>query len=458
MSLAVPTRRRLVREPAARADRPSSVTRAAWRRAASSLGLQTLGIGLGMGLQLLLARALGVAAFGQFAYAISLLGALHVLAKLGLDSVSWRFIAEYRATRHWALLAGFVRASRGAALAAGTLVGVASAALVALAAPRIGGSLAAVLGVACLTLPAYVFHQLQVAQLVAWRRPAAGYAPPLLVRPLLMAAGVGALMVWRGSQRGAVTAAEAMGINFAVLGLTLAMSQALWRAVTPDLARRGPRQYDWRKWATTTAPMWGTSCLGLAAENLDVLLVGAFRNTTEAGIYAMASRLARLLNLGLMSASAATIPLSAELLASGRRNELQRVVRQAAAGLAAFAIPTALALALSGRWLLSWLGPEFSAGYPVLALLAAGQLVNSLTGSCGQLLNAGGHQGAVFRLNFAASAANALLLLALTPTLGMMGAALAGCLTMTSWNLILAREARQRLGIDSTLLAWWRTR
>lgn len=457
MSLAVPTRRRRVRTPLARPDRSPGVTRAAWRGAASSLGLQSLGIALGMGLQLLLARALGVAAFGQFAYAVSLLGALHVLAKLGLDSASWRFIAEYRATQRWALLAGFVRASRGAALAASAVIGSASAASIAMAAPWIGGSLAAVLGVACLTLPAYVFNQLQVAQLVAWRRPAAGYAPPLLLRPLLAAAGVGALFAWRGWQRGAVTAAEAMWINFAALGTIVAVSQALWSAVTPGLVRRGPRQFDWRKWTATTAPMWGTSCLGLVAENLDVLLVGAFRGTTEAGIYAMASRLARLLNLGLMSASAATIPLSAELLASGRREELQGVVRHAAAGLAAFAMPTALILVLCGRWLLSCLGPEFAAGYPVLALLAAGQLVNSLTGSCGQLLNAGGHQGIVFRLNVAASTAHALLLLTLTPTLGMIGAALAGCLTLAAWNLILAREARRRLRVESTLMALWRT-
>lgn len=456
MASAVVSRRRKAPRPTPQAaDDPTPAARSVWRGAASSLGLQSLGVALGMALQLLLARALGVDAFGRYAYAVSLLGMLHVVAKLGLDNASWRYIAEYRATGRWPLLSGFVRASRLAATGASLLIGGIGAACVALSGGYLSPELRGVLFVACLTLPPYVVNQLQIAQLVAWRCPAAGYAPPLVARPLLVAAFVGGLLLWRGQGPGSLTAAEVMGLSLTAFLITVGVSHALWMALTPKRARRAPRDYRLWEWASASAAMWGTSCLGLAGENLDVLLVGLFCGTTQAGIYAMASRLARLVNLGLMSASAATIPLAAELLAANRRDEVQRVARHSAMGLAAFTIPIVALLVTGGRWLLGLLGPEFAEGYAVLVILSVGQLVNALTGACGQLLNAGGQQGLVFRMNLVASAVNAALLLALTPTLGMTGAALAGSLTMIVWNLVLARESRRRLGIDSTLRAAW---
>ena len=61
-----------------------------------------------------------------------------------------------------------------------------------------------------------------------------------------------------------------------------------------------------------------------------VLMIGAFRDTAEVGIYAAASRLAEMVGFGLVAVNLGSAPLISELHSQGRHRELQRMLRAAA--------------------------------------------------------------------------------------------------------------------------------
>ena len=73
----------------------------------------------------LLARLLGVADFGLFAYALAWLDLLAMIGLGGLDSAALRFVPEYDTRQQGALLRGFLRTSARFAIIAGVVLGLA---------------------------------------------------------------------------------------------------------------------------------------------------------------------------------------------------------------------------------------------------------------------------------------------------------------------------------------------
>src|SRR5262245_38021399 len=75
-------------------------------------------------LQLAFARLMGVAAYGEYSYALSWLVLIALLATLGLDSALLRFLSSYRARAEWSKLRGLLVFGYGAGMACGIGAGV----------------------------------------------------------------------------------------------------------------------------------------------------------------------------------------------------------------------------------------------------------------------------------------------------------------------------------------------
>ena len=88
------------------------------------------------------------------------------------------------------------------------------------------------------------------------------------------------------------------------------------------------------------------------------------------------------------------------------------------------------------------------------AILAAGNVINALSGSVGYLLVMSGHERLVARVFAAVAALNIVLNTVLIPRIGAPGAATATAVSMALWNLTLIVLVRNRLDINSTVFAW----
>ena len=116
---------------------------------------------------------------------------------------------------------------------------------------------------------------------------------------------------------------------------------------------------------------------------IDVLMLGWLRDTTEAGIYVIVARIAGLVTLPLTAVNMAFAPTIAALHARGERDRLQSTVTMTSWWITLGALAIALPLfAAAGFWL-SWFGAAFVAGAAGLQIMLCAQLVHGLTGSIG---------------------------------------------------------------------------
>jgi O-antigen/teichoic acid export membrane protein len=144
-------------------------------------------------------------------------------------------------------------------------------------------------------------------------------------------------------------------------------------------------------------------------------------------------------------------PQGSRLYAAGNLDSLQKAVTSTTrlkflGGLVALAM-----LTIFGKTILSWFGPEFASGYPILLILAASQLLLAAVGPIDILLILTGHQKQCL-IVFSASLPAALLLNhVLVPVFDATGAAISALLTALFWNIWLGRIVVRQLGIRPSI-------
>ena len=93
------------------------------RGAASAFVINVLTTGLAFVTQILLARFLGPAGYGIYAYVIAWTTVLALCATLGFETGMLRFVAAYRARQQWSLLRGILRYALRRVSLAGLVIG-----------------------------------------------------------------------------------------------------------------------------------------------------------------------------------------------------------------------------------------------------------------------------------------------------------------------------------------------
>lgn len=417
------------------------------RGALGSFAIRVGVAGVAFGLQLFLTRLLGADAFGTYVYALSWITFISQAGVLGFDTASLRFVAAHQAREEWDELRGFLRRSVQVAV----LLSLALAALMAFVVwalrARLAPELLAPLAVASLLLPLVALLQVAVSQLQALRRVVTGQGVQGVLRPLLIAAVLGGMVLAGGARPTALTAILA---NAGATAVACGLGWLSLRRALPAAVHTARAVYRTRAWIATAVPLFLITAAQMLLSQTDVLMLGAMRNTTDAGVYAVASQLATLITFAIMAANTIVAPMIAALHAQGRRAELQRVLTLSARGVLAYAIPVVLVLLVAGRWILGLYGPAFVAGYLPLLVLAIGQVAIAVCGSVGFLLTMTGHEGVATRAIGLSALVNVVLNLALIPSLGLVGAAIATSIATTMRSLVLTRQVHRLLGYDAT--------
>ena len=172
-------------------------------------------------------------------------------------------------------------------------------------------------------------------------------------------------------------------------------------------------------------------------------MAGIYCPPADVALLGQARRLLLVLQLPVQMAVLAVLPLAARLYAEGRLEELERIVRRAAASAALFAVPVAVVfLAVPGLILSLLFGEFYRQGAPLLVALSIGQLIAVHNGIAGYILIVAGRQRAVVLAN--------ALTAALMMIVGSIAAAQGGVLGMSIASATI-------LAGQSTL-EWWLAR
>ena len=406
--------------------------------AVGTVGTNLGGTALRFVTQVILARWLGAATYGQFVIGRGWGELLAKVPNRGYQMTSVRYLPRYEAEKEWSLFRGLLWMSRTETLLIGLGLSAVSISIYLVTAGTADPAIIAGLALA----PALAMVTTTRSLLQGVHRYVPATALTELVQPVLFAAAVGALVLF-----GTVSAATALWIYVATMIAIAVMESAMLRQAMPGEARDVPRRFDRRRWVETARPMFvaqlAIATLGLA----DVLIVGLILGPVDAGLYAVATRVAvmgRVVNSGLESVVAPRIADAWTRRDSGTiQATIDRAIRTSMLPTLGFVLIASI-LAVP---LLSIFGEQFVDARVVLWILLAGNVANAVTGPSGYVVALTDSE----RVYAVVMAAHAVALVAVAPVAaragGITAVAVVQSLVTVSWNACMVVLARRRLGV-----------
>jgi O-antigen/teichoic acid export membrane protein len=419
------------------------------RGAAGAFSIKIAGTAISFLAQLVLARVLGVESYGVYAYVLAWTTLLALLATLGFQQGLLRFVSAYVAQEKWGLARGVARYAQTRAVMAGAAVTAVGTALIVGFEDHLPTELENAWLFGLIMVPVLALLHVRASLLRAFGKVLAALAPNLLWRHMFVLIGVGTLGI---IHPGDVRAPLAMAVMLGGTVVSLAIASWLLRGARPEAMASIPVAEERPVWLSATRFMLLIAAAQVLMERADVLLLGWFAGTTEAGIYSIAHRIAMLVTFVLTAVNIIFAPTAAALYAQGDRSGLQTLVTMTAWWITGSALAIALPfLVLTGFWL-GLFGDAFVAGSSALRILIVGQLISAMAGSVGYLMMMTGQERQAALIILGATAANLVLNLLLIPLFGMEGAAIANAATLAAWNVAMAIFIWRKLDVVPSIL------
>jgi O-antigen/teichoic acid export membrane protein len=397
--------------------------------------------------QIVLARWMGATDYGIYVLVWTWVLVLGGLSHLGLSMASIRLLPEYRETGETNLVRGLLRGSRLLALGVGTVVAGLGFAGLMLFGERLDHPLLLPAYLALVCVPMFALTDIQdgIGRGRGWM--AAALAPPYILRPLLVLIAMAAAHAYGLPMRATTAAAAAIVATWiTALVQTLLVQHRLKTEV-----EAGPRQYDFRRWLKTAAPLLVIYACDLTLQNADILILSAYLTPAEVGMYFAAAKTMSLILFVHYAVGSAVANRFSALNARGDREALKTFVRDAVHWTFWPSLAAALVLLALGKPLLWLFSPQFTEAYPVMMVLVVGFLVRASMGPAEFLLNMLGEQMLCAAVLVVAAILNVALNFALVPHYGMMGAAIATSTSLTVAALMNFVVARRRLELEVSI-------
>ena len=422
-------------------------TRGAARGGLANMAGAALAGGTGVVVTWVVARALGAEQAGAFFAATAAFVLAGGLAKLGTQTGLVYWPARLRATGQEHLLGACLRTGLSPVLALSGVLAVAMwlgapaiARLTAADAPHVVAEHTAGLRVLAVFLPLQVLTD---ALLTATRGYRAMRPTVMLDRvlrstlQLLLVGAVGVSALWMTATLPTFALAWAAPyLPVAVLaGVALRRIYRQGRtteARSRRAERRGLRRDFWR----FTGPRAVASVAQLALQRVDVLLVAALGGLAAAAVYAVAGRFVVLIQFANQGISQSVQPRLAEALSTGDRATANHLYQTATGWLVLVTWPINLLVILFAPVYLGLFGDAYTAGVPVVVVLAGAMLVATGCGMVDMVLAMAGRTSWNLINVLVALAVTIGLDLLLIPAYGALGAAIGLACAMVVNNVL----------------------
>ena len=402
-------------------------------------------MGVGYVVKVYVARVLGAELLGEYALGMTLVSLTQLVGCLGLNGAAARYVAIYNGNGRYDDLRGFLTRSVGVVLSFNLVLSIGLLfrgqwlAQHLYHAPYLGHyiSFFAVLTVLG-ALNVFYCQVLAGFKDIAKRTIITNFVGTTLVSALTVA-----LLALGSGMQGYLWAQV---INSIVV---VAWLVAIAWKLTPKRARFSwaglpPLEPDVKGFA---AASMGMGALDFLVSQADKVLLGLYLNPALVGIYVVASALSALIPLILQSVNQIFAPVIADLHSRKRSDVLQKLFQSLTKWVLGFTLPLGFVVIVFAAPLMRIFGPAFEAGWPVLVIGAAGQLVNCGVGSVGFLLLMSGNQKRLMKVQFVMVGLSLLINITLIPVFGIIGAALAAVVVNVAGNLWNLAEVRKALAI-----------
>ena len=414
---------------------------------AGSLALRIVGLASTFLLGVVLARALGPAAYGIYGLVTSLAALAMNVALLGTPQLAVREMAIRSAREDWpgvrSLAGSFLRAT---SLASATLGIVAIALAFGIGRePRTAAlAFAGAALAASMSLTALV-----AAELRGLGRLLKGQFMDIVARPAAAFLLTGMALI-SGLR---LTPAGALWIQVFVAAIAAGVSLAwLSRTMHPDHSREA--RTEGMHWLRSAIPLGIVDVLRTFDGAYGVILVGVLGSAVDLGIYRVAVASAVLVTMPVTILHVVLAPTVSRLHRFGKRAELQGLLRFASGSMCLVIAPMLLVLLLFGRALVQLVfGDVYGDAWLPLTILCAAQLILGFFGMGPILLAMADRERHLTLIYVVSVSAGVIAAALLIPLYGAVGAAAAQVLSTGLIAILSGRFARRRLGLGTTFLA-----
>ena len=176
-------------------------------------------------------------------------------------------------------------------------------------------------------------------------------------------------------------------------------------------------------------------------------MIGIYKSSTMVGIYNIAARIGTLASFLLTSSNAIFSATISELYQSDKIKTLENIYSTITKWLIILTAPIILSMIFYSDIILSFFGQEYIKASNVLVLLALGQMISVSVGANGFILSMTGHEKLFLFDNFIMAITNIVLNIVLISRYGILGAALATCISVAVFNIIKVFQVKRLLNI-----------
>lgn len=220
--------------------------------------------------------------------------------------------------------------------------------------------------------------------------------------------------------------------------------------IYPSINRGSRAEIDWGMLFHGSAGMGGMELLGNLQGKVDLLFLALYFPPQVIGVYGAATQIVSLLRKAKAAFDPILMPIAQGLFLSGEKHRLQGEVTRAVSWAMYIGLLLMGLIILLPDQLLGLFGKEFSGEIygRVLVILAVGQFFYMSMGLCEGILAITGHAYVTLVSAVLLLLTEVLLLLALIPVWGLLGAAMAASLPfigVTVWRMV---QCKGLMGID----------
>ena len=407
--------------------------------ASSAFVLRILGAALSFALSVVLGRMLGASGVGLYFLALSVVIIATVIGRVGLDNTVLRFTAASASMGDWVAVKGLYIKSMKLTLVASSIMTLPVLAF----APWIGQtlfdepSLTMPLRLMALAIVPTALFTIVAQMLQGLKRTKDGNTVLSVWAPAFCLMGAIALVpTWD-------VMGAAMAYTMAAI-LTVLIAWWRWHSATPQMTHLSG-YFSTVKLLQSSVPLFWMSLSQLIVTLSATVILGIWSSSADVGIYGAASRVVLLLSFLVLAINSIASPKFAALYQKGDMHSLVSLANNSTKLLILASSPVFAILFLMPEKVMGIFGPEFASGATVILILAAGQVVNIMTGTAGNVLMMCGYERLV-RNTLGISVVVCIgLSFLLIPSMGVVGAAIANAVTVTIENLILVTLVRRKI-------------
>ena len=396
--------------------------------------------------KLFVARELGARLIGWNALGMGIYSIAKLTGQMGLPGSAIRFVSAYRSTGDFEQLSGFFWRGLAWSLAGGCSFAVGTYLLRHTLALRLfhEPALASYLPLYALLIPIGIGSTFLAGTLKAFQKAARPAAISNFVGlPIVILLSTIGLLL--GFSLFAYIIAQLVGelVTLLLIGFELhKISNGALKARSHSLPRiaRTARNF--------AISYMGIELIDFATNHADRLVIGYFLDSKQVGIYAVATSAGVLVTIVLRAISSVFSPMISSLHAQHKQKLLGHLYQIVTKWTLGLTLPLVFVLVFFADPLLSLFGSDFRAGWLVLTIMVAAEVVDCGVGSVGLLLMMSGNEKRYMRTQTVLAPVILGLKLVLIPSLGLMGAAVGSALGIAISNLAYLWQVKKYLGMQ----------